>query len=185
MSRRQDRPDAIAWLLRNHPELSDAQISKLVGTTKPTIQAIRDRTHWNQANITPVDPVSLGLCSQIDLDAQVKKADARAARERAKQGLDEPGDTLRQALTSLATHCARSRRQPRNMRQSSHRPYVKPKTKMRKPKRPQIRPTRRRSPNLVRQMCQATARRISAWYHPMTRKIVRPGNRSHRSFHSG
>lgn len=104
VSRRQDRPDAIAWLLRNHPELSDAQISKLVGTTKPTIQAIRDRTHWNQANITPVDPVSLGLCSQIDLDAQVKKADARAARERAKQGLDEPGDTLRPVEETAAKY---------------------------------------------------------------------------------
>ena len=104
VSRRQDRPDAIAWLLRNHPELSDAQISKLVGTTKPTIQAIRDRTHWNQANLTPVDPVSLGLCSQIDLDAQVKKADARAARERAKQGIVEPGDTLRPVEETAAKY---------------------------------------------------------------------------------
>lgn len=104
VSRRQDRPDAIAWLLRNHPELSDAQVSKLVGTTKPTIQAIRDRTHWNQANITPVDPVSLGLCSQIDLDAQVKKADARAARERAKQGITEPGDTLRPVEETAAKY---------------------------------------------------------------------------------
>ncbi len=104
VSRRQDRPDAIAWLLRNHPELSDAQISKLVGTTKPTIQAIRDRTHWNQANIMPVDPVSLGLCSQIDLDAQVRKADARAARERAKQGIAEPGDTLRPVEETAAKY---------------------------------------------------------------------------------
>ncbi len=77
LSRRQNRPDAIAWLVRNHPELSDAQISKLIGTTKTTIGAVRDRTHWNSANIKPTDPVSLGLCSQIDLDEQVKKASSR------------------------------------------------------------------------------------------------------------
>ncbi|MBX3509466.1 MAG: DUF1013 domain-containing protein [Parvibaculum sp.] len=84
VSRRQDRPDAIAWLLRNHPELTDAQISKLVGTTKPTIQSIRDRSHWNSANIKPVDPVTLGLCSQIELDAVVQKAARKAERERKK-----------------------------------------------------------------------------------------------------
>ena len=77
LSRRQNRPDAIAWLVRNHPELSDPQISKLVGTTKTTIGAVRDRTHWNSSGIKPIDPVSLGLCSQIDLDEQVKKASAR------------------------------------------------------------------------------------------------------------
>lgn len=77
LSRRQNRPDAIAWLVRNHPELSDAQISKLIGTTKTTIGAVRERTHWNSANIKPTDPVSLGLCSQIDLDEQVKKASSR------------------------------------------------------------------------------------------------------------
>ncbi len=77
LSRRQNRPDAIAWLVRNHPELSDPQISKLVGTTKTTIAAVRDRTHWNSSGIKPTDPVSLGLCSQIDLDEQVKKASSR------------------------------------------------------------------------------------------------------------
>lgn len=77
LSRRQNRPDAIAWLVRNHPELTDGQISKLVGTTKTTIEAVRDRTHWNAANIKPTDPVSLGLCSQIELDAQVRKASSR------------------------------------------------------------------------------------------------------------
>lgn len=77
LSRRQNRPDAIAWLVRNHPELADAQISKLIGTTKTTIQAVRERSHWNSANIKPTDPVSLGLCTQIDLDEQVKKASAR------------------------------------------------------------------------------------------------------------
>ena len=80
VSRRQDRPDAIAWLLRYHPELPDSQIMKLVGTTKPTIQAIRDRTHWNSPNIKPVDPVSLSLCTQMDLDQAVRKAARRAAK---------------------------------------------------------------------------------------------------------
>jgi hypothetical protein len=78
VSRRQDRPNAVMWLLRNHPELKDSQIIRLVGTTKPTIAAIRDRTHWNATNLTPQDPVTLGLCSQIDLDAEVAKAAKRA-----------------------------------------------------------------------------------------------------------
>ena len=74
VSKRQDRPNAILWLVRNHAELKDAQIIRLVGTTKPTIQAIRDRTHWNSANLTPIDPVTLGLCTQLELDLEVKKA---------------------------------------------------------------------------------------------------------------
>jgi hypothetical protein len=74
VSRRQDRPNAILWLLRNHPELKDAQIMRLVGTTKPTIDSIRNRTHWNANNLQPMDPVSLGLCSQIDLDFEVERA---------------------------------------------------------------------------------------------------------------
>jgi len=74
LSRRQDRPNAILWLVRNHPELKDTQISRLVGTTKSTIEQIRSRTHWNAANLTPMDPVTLGLCSQIDLDIEVEKA---------------------------------------------------------------------------------------------------------------
>ncbi len=74
VSRRQDRPNAILWLLRNHPELKDSQIMRLVGTTKSTIQSIRERSHWNAANLSPLDPVTLGLCSQIDLDMQVAKA---------------------------------------------------------------------------------------------------------------
>jgi hypothetical protein len=85
VSRRQDRPNAVLWLLRNHAELKDSQIIRLVGTTKPTIAAIRDRTHWNSANLTPQDPVALGLCSQIDLDTEVQKAAARLERERAEQ----------------------------------------------------------------------------------------------------
>ena len=78
VSKRQDRPNAILWLVRNHPELKDAQIMRLVGTTKPTIQAIRERTHWNSATLTPTDPVTLGLSSQIELDMEVRKA-ARSA----------------------------------------------------------------------------------------------------------
>jgi hypothetical protein len=78
VSRRQDRPNAILWLVRNHPELKDSQIMRLVGTTKATIAAILDRTHWNAPNLNPLDPVTLGLCSQIDLDLEV----SRAAKEK-------------------------------------------------------------------------------------------------------
>jgi hypothetical protein len=78
VSRRQDRPNAILWLVRNHAELKDSQIMRLVGTTKATIAAIRERTHWNAPNLTPLDPVTLGLCSQIDLDMEV----SRAAKEK-------------------------------------------------------------------------------------------------------
>ncbi|MEO0419236.1 MAG: DUF1013 domain-containing protein [Pseudomonadota bacterium] len=78
VSKRQDKPDGIAWILRNHPEVSDAQISKLIGTTRNTIGAIRERSHWNIQNIQPKDPVTLGLCSQRELDAVVAKAAKRA-----------------------------------------------------------------------------------------------------------
>ena len=81
VSRRHDRPNAIYWLLRNHPELRDSQIMRLVGTTKPTIQTIRDRSHWNMSNLQPQDPVTLGLCKQIDLDAEVQKAGKREAQK--------------------------------------------------------------------------------------------------------
>ena len=77
IAKRQDKPDAIAYLLKTHPELSDAQISKLIGTTKPTINAVRDRTHWNSSNIKPRDPVILGLCTQSDLNAAVAAAGER------------------------------------------------------------------------------------------------------------
>lgn len=74
LSRRHDRPNAILWLLRNHPELKDAQIMRIVGTTKTTIAQVRDRTHWNMPQLAPMDPVTLGLCSQIDLDFEVSRA---------------------------------------------------------------------------------------------------------------
>ncbi|MEL6751400.1 MAG: cell cycle transcriptional regulator TrcR, partial [Pseudomonadota bacterium] len=89
VSRRQDRPNAIMWLVRNHPELKDSQIIKLVGTTKDTIGKIRDRTHWNTANLNPLDPVTLGICSQIDLDFEVAKA--AAAMPKPPEGADEDG----------------------------------------------------------------------------------------------
>ena len=85
VSKRQDKPDGIAWIIRNHPEISDGAISNLIGTTRTTIAAIRDRSHWNIANITPKDPVTLGLCSQRELDAIVAKA-AKAA------GIEAPVD---------------------------------------------------------------------------------------------
>lgn len=94
LSRRQDRPDAIAWIVRNHPEISDAQISKLIGTTKPTINSIRDRTHWKSATITPTDPVSLGLCSQMDLDSVVKIAAEKEAKKQAKLAPTDDGVAL-------------------------------------------------------------------------------------------
>ncbi len=79
VSKRQNRPDAIAWLVKTHPELTDGQISKLVGTTKPTINAIRERTHWNMPNIKPQNPVGLGMCSAVNLGQAVEKARARIA----------------------------------------------------------------------------------------------------------
>jgi uncharacterized protein len=88
LSKRQDRPNAILWLVRNHPELKDAQISRLVGTTKSTIEQIRSRTHWNSAGLQPMDPVTLGLCSQIDLDLEVGRA------SRGTQAAAPAGDTL-------------------------------------------------------------------------------------------
>lgn len=95
VSRRHDRPNAVLWLLRNHPELRDSQIMRLVGTTKPTIQSIRDRTHWNSSNLTQQDPVTLGLCSQTDLDAEVKKAATRLEKERRENSKDlEKAGTL-------------------------------------------------------------------------------------------
>ena len=84
VSKRQDKPDAIAWLVRNHPELTDLQISRLVGTTKPTIQAIRERSHWNISNIKPQDPVGLGLCKQLELDEAVQVAAAKREKAAAK-----------------------------------------------------------------------------------------------------
>ena len=97
VSRRQDRPDAIAWFLRNHPEIADSQIIKVLGTTKSTIEQVRNRTHWNAPNIKPVDPVSLGLVGQLELDALVKKAADKKARDDARKGIVEEGPALQPA----------------------------------------------------------------------------------------
>ena len=89
LSKRQDRPNSILWLVKFHPELADAQIAKLVGTTKPTIQSIRERTHWNIGNMEPIDPVALGLCKQSELDLAVQKAAAKKAKEGGVMSDDE------------------------------------------------------------------------------------------------
>jgi hypothetical protein len=94
VSKRQDRPNAIRWLIRNHPELKDSQIIRLVGTTKNTIEAIREGTHWNAANLTPMDPVTLGLCTQVALDAEVQKA----AKYRPADQQQEPASDMRDQL---------------------------------------------------------------------------------------
>ena len=91
VAKRQDKPDAVAWLIRHHPELTDSQISKLIGTTKQTIAAVRDRSHWNFANLRPRDPVLLGLCTQSDLNAAVLRS--RKALEKAAAAKEEAAGT--------------------------------------------------------------------------------------------
>lgn len=105
VSRRQDRPNAILWLIRNHPELKDSQIMRLVGTTKSTITGIRERTHWNAANLQPLDPVTLGLCSQIDLDFEVR----RAAKEKP---VDSEADRTTLLPASVTTAPAQAPEEP-------------------------------------------------------------------------
>lgn len=104
LSKRQDRPAAIAWLVRYHPELADAQIAKLVGTTKPTIAAVRDKSHWNMPNLRPVDPVALGLCKQVELDAAVARAGARKAKDEGAAMTDEEKKVLMSTEASLGAH---------------------------------------------------------------------------------
>ncbi|MEA1071671.1 DUF1013 domain-containing protein [Sphingomonas sp. LY29] len=108
VSKRQDKPDGIAWIIRNHPEVSDGQISKLIGTTRTTIAAIRDRTHWNMANINPKDPVTLGLTTQRELDAAVAKAHKAAGTEVAGDTrLDSDRDALIEELRAQRLQHAR------------------------------------------------------------------------------
>jgi len=92
--RRADKPDAVAWFIRNHPEVPDAQISKLIGTTKSTINNVRDKSHWNSPNIRPVDPVTLGLCSQIELDEVIAKAADKRRKMDAEKALRSEGPGL-------------------------------------------------------------------------------------------
>jgi hypothetical protein len=96
VSKRQDRPNAIQWLLKNHPELKDAQIIRLVGTTKSTIQSVRERSHWNSTNLQPLDPVTLGLCSQIDLDFEV----GRSSKDRPQPVVDTGATLMPAELTT-------------------------------------------------------------------------------------
>jgi hypothetical protein len=103
ISRRNERPNAIKWLVRNHPELKDAQIMRLVGTTKSTIESVRENSHWNAANLTAMDPVTLGLCSQIDLDLEVK----RASKDAGLPTEIPEGTTLLTAEEALARASAR------------------------------------------------------------------------------
>jgi hypothetical protein len=110
VSRRQDRPDAIAWFLRHHPEVPDSQVSKLLGTTKATIDQVRNRSHWNTGNIKPVDPVTLGLVTQLELDAVVMKAAQKKARDDARKGIVSEGPSLRPAAeTGLVDPAAEAR----------------------------------------------------------------------------
>jgi uncharacterized protein len=90
LSKRQDRPDAIAWLLRHHPEIGEQQICKLLGTTKTTVQAVRERTHWKSQDIRPRDPVLLGLCSQVELDDAVLRAKLEQGKDGAPQAPAQP-----------------------------------------------------------------------------------------------
>lgn len=101
VSKRQDKPDGIAWILRNHPEISDAQIGKLIGTTRTTISAIKERTHWNIQNIQAKDPVTLGLCSQRELDAVVAKAAKKAGLVDEMAGDTELGDDKQALIEEL------------------------------------------------------------------------------------
>ena len=89
LSKRQDRPDAVYWLIRNHPELKDSQVARLVGSTKNTIDAIRKRTHWNMANIRPQDPIGLGICRQVELDEALAKAERSMIRAQKKKEKEE------------------------------------------------------------------------------------------------
>ncbi|MCB1528962.1 MAG: DUF1013 domain-containing protein [Hyphomicrobiaceae bacterium] len=104
VSLRQEKPNAVLWLLRNHPELKDSQIIRLIGTTKQTIGQIRDRSHWNSPNLQPNDPVTLGICTQVDLDAEVKKAARRLERERKLSG--EPEEKSESLLPTEQTTAA-------------------------------------------------------------------------------
>jgi len=99
VSRRKDRPDAIAWFLRNHPEVTDAQISRLIGTTKSTIETVRTRSHWNATNLKPVDPVTLGLCTQIELDEVVSRASSKRKEAANEKEARLAGPTLRKVVT--------------------------------------------------------------------------------------
>jgi hypothetical protein len=106
VSKRQDKPDAVYWILRNHPEFADADIIKLIGTTKATIQKIRERSHWNAAAIKAVDPVTLGLCSQLELDLAVSRANQK--RDRMMKKAEKHGERLKPIEETVGTPAAES-----------------------------------------------------------------------------
>jgi len=114
VSRRQDRPNAILWLVRNHPELKDAAIMRLVGTTKSTIAAIRDRTHWNAAALAPMDPVTLGLSTQTDLDFEVNRANKEkpAPIDTGATLLPAAETTAKKEAEVAAAHAAEAEKKP-------------------------------------------------------------------------
>ena len=123
VSKRQDKPDAVYWILRNHPEFTDADIIKLIGTTKATIQKIRERSHWNATNIKAVDPVTLGLCSQLELDLAVSRASVK--RERALKRAAKTGETLkplRDAIPGAGPQPAERTEAPEIIEDSSDKP---------------------------------------------------------------
>ena len=123
VSRRHERPSAILWLVRNHPELKDAQIMRLVGTTKTTIASVRDRTHWNASTLTPMDPVTLGLCSQIELDFEVQRAAKRLAQQ--VEGVQLQKDDRTSTKVDLVLGNKWSRVKP-DSKVPQVKPYVRP-----------------------------------------------------------
>lgn len=100
VTKRADKPDGVAWLIKSYPDLQDSQIARLIGTTKDTISKIRNRTHWNAANIKPRDPILLGLCKRADLDAAVRKAERRVARELKAMGGEAPPSVTEARVSS-------------------------------------------------------------------------------------
>jgi hypothetical protein len=130
VSKRQDRPNAILWLVRNHPELKDAQIMRLVGTTKPTIQAIRERTHWNSATLQPTDPVTLGLCHQLELDLEVRRAAKAAPPPPEPQGARLLSAEETTALRARAEEQEAAARQLAEMEPSADSVFAKLKSKV-------------------------------------------------------
>jgi len=110
VSKRQDKPDAVYWIIKNHPEMADADIIKLIGTTKATIQKIRERSHWNATNIKAVDPVTLGLTSQLELDMAVSRAAAKV--ERAQKRASRKGATLKSVAETTTPPAAPAEADP-------------------------------------------------------------------------
>ena len=108
LSKRQNRPDAIAWLIKFHPELTDVQVCKMVGTTKPTVVSVRDRSHWNSPNLQPLDPVSLGMCSQTELDEAVQAAAQRIQRKADRERRAAAKSAREKEAAALAAEAARA-----------------------------------------------------------------------------